>query len=345
MSAPARLTLLACALAAGSCSGCSSRPPGAGDAQRTDQPRPRPEQRQFDHMAPDGVPPGCSVSQRQLAPQPIAKGTPFACGPACEQVAFGYMLAYGVYEVAGDLLAYSGHELLANHVVMVNLARREESLVHRAPKGELGCMTVDSDGARLAYSCGTKSQGTFVFTLHTYEPSTRIETELHCLPIVAGKGTAPDFVALADTGVAAQISIGSDPAVDIYFYRFSDRTFTNLTKQYGGVWESNADIYMYDRATGKTVAVTTHPARQDNPDVWGDWVVWEDYRHDSNPTPSGQGLHEIYAKNVKTGEELRLTDTLAYKLPVERPRVDNGRAFFIGGDKVFMIDLAKHPRP
>jgi beta propeller repeat protein len=251
-----------------------------------------------------------------------------------------------------------------------------------------------------------------VATLQVYDPATREETDLRCFSY-SGKGTAPMHVALADTGVAAQISFEWDAAVDIYFYRFSDKSFTNLTKQRGGIWESNAhgplltwtrsikeesrtaiilhdtrdgttrpleagstakqwaariegdkivwvdhrnapgdmwtvgnaDIYMHDLSTGKTMPVTTHPARQDSPDLSGDWVVWEDFRHNPNPTtPSGQGRIDIYAKNMKTGVEVQLSDdTLRneLKLEVNKPRVDNGRVFFKGGSHIFMIDLAK----
>ncbi|MBW2714209.1 MAG: hypothetical protein JRC77_10730, partial [Deltaproteobacteria bacterium] len=88
----------------------------------------------------------------------------------------------------------------------------------------------------------------------------------------------------------------------------------------------NTDIFMYDIGTGKTVAVTTHLAEQSHPDVWGDWVVWQDWRN----TPGGianldDTNCDIYARNMKTGEEVQLTDFPARELS---PRVDEGRAFF-----------------
>jgi len=115
----------------------------------------------------------------------------------------------------------------------------------------------------------------------------------------------------------------------------------------GDMWnQGNSDIYVHDLATGKTVAVTTHPAMQDYPDVYGDWVVWEDWRNNPKPIPRYGGDFknaDIFARNVKTGEEVQLTQFPGMEL---RPQVDNGRVFFsmtisIGKGALFMIDLAK----
>ena len=110
-------------------------------------------------------------------------------------------------------------------------------------------------------------------------------------------------------------------------------------------YDGNLDIYLHDFSTGKTVPVSTHPARQDLPDVSGDWVVWEDYRNNPDPAPTtayGAKNIDIFAKNMQTGEEFQLTDFdgLEYQ-----PRIDNGRVFFLktppdGTPRaVFMIDL------
>jgi len=54
------------------------------------------------------------------------------------------------------------------------------------------------------------------------------------------------------------------------------------------------DIWMYDFATGEESQITDDPSEQNDPDLWGDWVVYYDYRNDNG---------DIYAKNVVTGEE------------------------------------------
>jgi beta propeller repeat protein len=354
-----------------------------------------------------------------MTPESVTRGQGKPCGPGCEQVSFGFN-ADNVYEVAGDLLVYPGLESIppdgyAYHIVLVDLKQRTESIVHRSPKGGV-CRWADTDGSRLAYACTVlAAPGTVLATMYHYDPATRSESDLYCLSY-SGMGYAPRYVALADTGVASEISIGKDAAGEIYFHRFSDKTFAKLTNEPGSVWESNAhgpllvwtqtikaesrtaimlhdtrdsaprtleagaaaqqwgpriegdkvvwvdhrnapgdvwnvsnaDIYLHDLATGKTVPVTTHPARQDNPDVSGDWVVWEDFRHNPNPTtPSGQGQIDIYARNMKTGVEVRVSDdTLRgeLKLPVNKPRVDKGRVFFKSAG-IFMVDLAQRGRP
>jgi len=114
----------------------------------------------------------------------------------------------------------------------------------------------------------------------------------------------------------------------------------------GELWNpGNSDIYVHDLSTGKTAAVTTHPAEQSLPDVYGDWVVWEDWRDNPNPTPGWTGSvteADVYARNMKTGKEVRVTNWKGMEL---RPRIDNKRVFFAApaGNNIeyFMIDLAK----
>ena len=108
----------------------------------------------------------------------------------------------------------------------------------------------------------------------------------------------------------------------------------------------NSDIYVHDLKTGKTTAVTTHPAEQDLPDVWGDWVVWLDWRRNPDPTPgmSSKAVEsDIHARNMKTGKEIQLTSFKGMEL---RPRIDGKRVFFTRTipkkyRAIFMIDLQK----
>ncbi|UCD58229.1 MAG: hypothetical protein JSV16_03710, partial [Candidatus Hydrogenedentota bacterium] len=46
-------------------------------------------------------------------------------------------------------------------------------------------------------------------------------------------------------------------------------------------------------------AVCTEIGHQGKPDIWNDWVVWHD-----NRAPHG---YDIYAKNLATGQERRIT--------------------------------------
>ena len=111
----------------------------------------------------------------------------------------------------------------------------------------------------------------------------------------------------------------------------------------------NADIYHHDLTTGKTTQVTTNPGTQEKPDVWGDWVVWQDWRN--SPGEMSQGgkapNSDIYAENLKTGKEVQLTDFPGLEL---FPRVDEDRIFYRSFDtknqsSVFMIDLKARLAP
>ena len=105
--------------------------------------------------------------------------------------------------------------------------------------------------------------------------------------------------------------------------------------------QRNSDIYLHDLGTGITQPVTTHPALQEWPDVYGDWVVWHDLR--ANPGGiSGKNI-DVYAKNMKTGQEVAIANGAESE---SYPRIDNGRIFFTGWDGVsphrnlYMVDLA-----
>lgn len=60
-------------------------------------------------------------------------------------------------------------------------------------------------------------------------------------------------------------------------------------------------------ATESLLSTGTFASNQQNPSVWGNWVVWEDQRNDD-----GSGYSDIYAYNVATGEERRLTADETY---------------------------------
>jgi beta propeller repeat protein len=413
MSRAGRRGLALAALVWASCSACNNSP-ATPDARR-DLPR-IPDRIPTDLPLPDGPPPGCGGS-RVLQPTLIKRTTGMPCGVGCEQVNFGYDVMN--YEVAGDLLVYSGGDLEGQHAIYVDLKTRSEWLVHKAARHGVGCFTVDTDGTRIAYSCIFRPDTTarFIAPIQVYDPLTKTEEDLQCLDMPFDKSGLPNWITLGSTGIAAQLSLTSDTRRDIFFHRFSDKALKNLT-QSGGVWQStmdgplvvwtqglkqysqtlivsydtrdnkstvldpdhsqspnptggqweprirgdkvvwtdhrnapgdfwnkgNSDIYLHDLSTGKTVAVTTHPARQESPDVEGDWVVWQDFRNNPDPTPRTNITQtDVYARNMKTGQEARVT---SYTGLVQWPRIDRGRVFFMMYSKtptapvaVFMIDL------
>jgi beta propeller repeat protein len=69
------------------------------------------------------------------------------------------------------------------------------------------------------------------------------------------------------------------------------------------------DIWMFDYATGEETQITDDEFEQSDPDLWGDWVVFYDYRN---------GNGDIYAKNVDTGEEIAVCTNAE---PQQRPKV------------------------
>lgn len=104
-----------------------------------------------------------------------------------------------------------------------------------------------------------------------------------------------------------------------------------------GSWGNpkNVDIYHHDLTSGKTTAVTTHPARQGDADVSGKWVAWHDYRKGSSKEL------DIYAKDLTSGTIYQVSDTPGSEA---YPRVDGDRLFYqkLGSDgklAIFMVDL------
>ncbi|MBI5479510.1 MAG: hypothetical protein HY906_11670 [Deltaproteobacteria bacterium] len=105
----------------------------------------------------------------------------------------------------------------------------------------------------------------------------------------------------------------------------------------------NVDIYAKDLATGEEWAACTDVARQEQPDVEGDIVVWMDFRNSSTPYPTTYAASsDVYAANVRTGQEWRVTNLPGLAGDV---RIDGGRVFFRWAPdsnppaQVYVIDL------
>lgn len=108
--------------------------------------------------------------------------------------------------------------------------------------------------------------------------------------------------------------------------------------------QRNSDIYYHDLTLGETYEVSIDLALQDEPDIDGDIVVWEDWRNNPNPVPVlSTEFHnsDIYMKDLSTGVETQLTDFASMEA---FPRVHGNRVFFRMDDgngeaSVFMIEL------
>jgi len=60
--------------------------------------------------------------------------------------------------------------------------------------------------------------------------------------------------------------------------------------------------------TETLISTGTFNSNQINPSVWGNWIVWEDQRNDDGLS----GFSDIYAYNIASGEERRLTPDGSY---------------------------------
>ncbi|MCP4679006.1 MAG: hypothetical protein GY854_26650 [Deltaproteobacteria bacterium] len=100
----------------------------------------------------------------------------------------------------------------------------------------------------------------------------------------------------------------------------------------GNPYESWAHVavYLYDLDTKERQQITSGEWIAASPDIFGDTIVWEDYRHCGDPNNKNDFSNiEIYGYNLKTKKEFRIT-----KLP-GRPKGDPR----IWGNKVF-VDMA-----
>jgi beta propeller repeat protein len=62
----------------------------------------------------------------------------------------------------------------------------------------------------------------------------------------------------------------------------------------------NYDLYLYNLNTGKEIPIVIGNGEQSKPEIWDNWIVWEDYRN---------GRSDIYAYNLKLNYELQITNT------------------------------------
>lgn len=68
---------------------------------------------------------------------------------------------------------------------------------------------------------------------------------------------------------------------------------------------ANANIFMYDLKTGKLKQITSNNACQINPQIWKNYIVWQDNRDDREVDTYPEW--DIYSFNLLTGEERQIT--------------------------------------
>ncbi len=79
-------------------------------------------------------------------------------------------------------------------------------------------------------------------------------------------------------------------------------------------WETlDYDIFTYDMKTGETRRITDDDFIQRDALISGRWVVWLDYLHDTGERYPYPASRDVYAYNLETGEEKRITGASTLK--------------------------------
>ncbi len=85
----------------------------------------------------------------------------------------------------------------------------------------------------------------------------------------------------------------------------------------------NMDIYLYNISTGVEKRITTNKSDQIMPKIWGNYIVWLDYRYDDNGGPDwlysdmiGDDNKTIFLYNITSGEEKQLTFNESVDMPL-----------------------------
>jgi hypothetical protein len=109
-----------------------------------------------------------------------------------------------------------------------------------------------------------------------------------------------------------------------------------------GSW-AGVVVFVKDLTTGQTVQVNQPGAVVGYPDIFGETVVWQDYRHCDDPYDKEDFENvEIYGYNLKTNKEFRVTNLPGR--PKQTPRIWGDKVFVDmhkkdGGNAIYMFDL------
>jgi hypothetical protein len=115
-----------------------------------------------------------------------------------------------------------------------------------------------------------------------------------------------------------------------------------------GDW-NHSSIWLYDLDSEQTVQITDGSSVAIFPDVFGNIVIWSDYRHCADPQNKAlMDCAEIYGKNLVTDVEFKITDHPGWaKQPP--PRIWGDKVFVhmyppSGGSALFLFDLPPEAR-
>ena len=342
-----RSTLLAAAVlttlaTAWSCSGCTDGEGTAVDARSPDAATvdrhiPSPDRtRPPDTTVRPDVLPACNGS-RTLTPKPVTRGAGIPCGPGCRQVTFGGDV--NTFDVSGDLLVYTAGSGMGQDIYLVNLKTEKEWVIRLLPSGPIGCRNVATDGRQVTYNCDRESgQTAFVESFHSYDPNTKIEKDLTCLYMVAGKASVPRWMTLTTDGIVVTMHPSNQQGSNAYLLHWNSVFFVDISKRGLGVWWTRArgnrvvwtqhmmaygesgytQMVVYDTQTSKAQAVAPYASHQFRGRVNGDKVVWVDHRNAPGDLWN-QGNSDIYVHDLKTG---KTTAACTHKAQQDDPDIE-----------------------
>jgi beta propeller repeat protein len=89
---------------------------------------------------------------------------------------------------------------------------------------------------------------------------------------------------------------------------------------------------MYDLSTSKETQITTNESQQDYPAIYGDKIVWQDYRNGN----SSWSKTDIYMYNLSTSTETQITTSGS----ASDPKIYGDRIVYVNGSQIYMYDLS-----
>jgi beta propeller repeat protein len=157
----------------------------------------------------------------------------------------------------------------------------------------------------------------------------------------------PDDILAYDLTTMQTFPITDDDEYQIWPRIHEDRVvwqdFRLGSGEPSGSWAHSA-VFTKDLSTSDVKQITDGSAVAVFPDVFGDIVIWSDYRHCADPQDKAfMDCAEIYGKNLVTDLEFKITDHPGWaKQPP--PRIWGDKVFVhmyppSGGSALFMFDL------
>ena len=143
------------------------------------------------------------------------------------------------------------------------------------------------------------------------------------LNVVPGHGNEAvayrDYRDLSFGIFVTDLAAESEHRIEFVFYAEPGvTTFDARVAWIGYTSDGQADVYVHDRTTGLTDHVTDDGAFQNHPGLFGDRLVWQDYRHGGTTDP----VADVYLHDFTTGETQRVTADSAYR---DLPRIHGDR--------------------